>query len=257
MEKIVIVGIPDNSLEELIQILEEHPHCKSVYRIYTANQFFREYKPGSADVVIIDATLPDMNFTDFALEVRKIDQKALIIGSAYDTGLIDPEEFKRTVKNSEFLFKNNNSFNNVEQIFKWLDNTKSIFKKKEEKKERQKTILAIDDFENTLNVIEYTLKSNGYNVVGALSAKEALQKLEEGLEPDLIITDLNMPEIDGFKFIEEVRNMQRYSKIPIFILTTDFGFEKKMKAKKLNINVWIQKPYKIEEFLKIIKQTIG
>ncbi len=259
MKKFVVVGIPDKNLDDLIQKLENHSKTKSVLKIYTANQFFSEYKPGSADAILIDSSVPDKNFTEFAKNVRKLDIKTLIIGVASRTDPVDAEEFKSGISNSQFLYKVEDNSANISQIFDWLEKSSSgIFgKKKPSEPGAPKTILVIDDFENTLNIIEYTLKSNGYNVVGVLSGKEAIQKLQGGLNPDLIITDLNMPGMDGFQLIESIRKMPGYEETPIFILTTEFSFEKKLRAKELNINAWIQKPYKIEEFLDVIKQTLS
>ncbi len=254
MKKIVVVGIPDTYLDDLISKLENHPKCKSVEMIYTAQQFFNDYKPGSADALLIDISIPDSNFTEFAKEARKLDSKTLIIGVATRNDSVDVKKFKNKIPNSQFLFKIDDNTANVNQIFDWLEN-KGRMKKKD--KGIKKTILVVDDFENTLNIIEYTLKSNGYEVIGALSGKEALQKLQQGAKPDLIITDLNMPGMDGFELIKAIRKMPGHEQTPIFILTTDFSFEKKLRAKELGINAWIQKPYKIEEFLNIIKQTLS
>ena len=258
MKKLIVIGIPDKYLDDLISRLEKHKSCKSLTKIYTANQFFNEYKAGSADAILIDTSIPDKNFTEFASEVRKLDRKPLIIGVGLRTDPVDVHKFKEKINNSEFIYKTDDNTTNIEQIFQWLE-TKSLspFNKKKISRSTPKTILVIDDFENTLNIIEYTLKSNGYNAVGVLSGKEAIQQLKSGLNPNLIITDLNMPGMDGFQLIEEIRKMPEYEQTPIFILTTDFSFEKKLRAKELNINAWIQKPYKIEEFLNIIKQTIG
>ncbi len=255
MKKFAIVGIPDKFLDDLIKRLEDHPKQADISMFYTANQFFTEYKPGSVDAIIIDISVPDKNFTEFAVDARKMDRKPLIIGIATRNDPVDAEIFKNKISNSEFIFKTEDNSASINQIFDWLENKRPT-KKKQEKGNNPKTILVIDDFENTLNIIEYTLKSNGYNVVGALSGKEAIQKLQSGLNPDLIITDLNMPGMDGFQFIETIRKMPGYEQTPVFILTTDFSFKKKLRAKELKVNAWIQKPYKIEEFLNIIKQTL-
>ncbi len=259
MKKIAIIGIPDKDLDDLVQKLEHHPQAE-VMMFYTAKQFYDEYNRGSADAILIDSSVPDEHFLDLAKNVRKTDKKALIIGVAKRTDNIDKDRFKNKISNSEFLYKVDDNSSNVTQLFDWLENKSSgglLTRKKEPQKKTAKTILVVDDFENTLNIVEYTLKSNGYDVIGVLSGKEALQKLQSGAEPDLIITDLNMPEMDGFQLIEAIRKIPEHKETPVFILTTDFSFEKKMRAKELGITSWIQKPYKIEEFLDIIKRTIS
>ena len=119
-----------------------------------------------------------------------------------------------------------------------------------------KTILVVDDFENTLNIIEYTLKKSGFKVVSALSGKIALQEIDKGLTPDLIITDLNMPYMDGFELIEELHKYEKLKDVPIFILTTEFSLAKKIKAKELKITGWIQKPYKIVDFINTVTKAL-
>ena len=119
----------------------------------------------------------------------------------------------------------------------------------------KKTIVVVDDFENTLFVVEFTLKNNGYNVFKAVSGEEAI-KLFDGKDIDLLITDLNMPGMSGIDLAKQVRAMGKYQFVPILMLTTETDQKKKEMARDASITGWIQKPFKMEKFLTIIEKCI-
>ena len=118
----------------------------------------------------------------------------------------------------------------------------------------QKTILVIDDFSTSLFVIENTLKTQGYNVLKALSGNEALKFLT-GQTIDLIITDYNMPVMNGIEFVVKVKQDQRYVKTPIFILSTETSQEVKDCARAAGVTAWIKKPFDIQKLLKFIEKS--
>jgi len=119
----------------------------------------------------------------------------------------------------------------------------------------KKTIVVVDDFENTLFVVEFTLKNNGYNVFKAGSGEEAI-KLFDGRDIDLLITDLNMPGMSGIDLAKQVRALSKYQFLPILMLTTETDQKKKEMARDASITGWIQKPFKMEKFLTIIEKCI-
>ncbi len=119
----------------------------------------------------------------------------------------------------------------------------------------KKTIVVVDDFENTLFVIDFTLKNNGYNVLKARSGEEAL-KLFDGKDINLLITDLNMPGISGIELSKQVRNLEKYKFLPILMLTTETDKKKKEMARDASVTGWIQKPFKMDKFLSIIEKCI-
>ncbi len=120
----------------------------------------------------------------------------------------------------------------------------------------KKTILVVDDFENTLFVTEFTLKNKGYNTLKALSGKEALMQLEKQ-DVDLVITDFNMPQMDGIELIEQIKKNQKHQKTPILILSTEIKQEIKDKAYKAGATAWIKKPFTIEQLLKVVEKAIS
>ncbi len=119
----------------------------------------------------------------------------------------------------------------------------------------KKTILAIDDFETSRFVLATTLHSKGYNVLKAGSGKEALDHLN-GQQIDLIITDYNMPVMNGLELVEKIKNIPQYSKIPIFILSTETRQEIKDKAKDMGVTAWVKKPFVLEKLVTFIERIV-
>ncbi len=276
MKNVIIVGLTDTYSFKILDQLEADNRCGSVKRMYTSLQFFREYKKGDADIVLMD-NIPDAYPVDFGKKLRGIDSKVFIIRLFKTEDLKLDNLFKKSVPNSESISKIAYDGEYVETILgtkgggagsasgggdsQWwqFKGGDSSGRRSDEMLEGAvgKTVLVVDDFENTLNVIKHSLERIGFSVISATSAKEALQILSKPVVPNIIITDLNMPQMDGFGFIEQVRTLPALEKIPIFILTTEFNLAKKIKAQALGIAGWIQKPYKTEEFLKIITKFIS
>ncbi len=118
-----------------------------------------------------------------------------------------------------------------------------------------KTILIVDDFESTLFVIQFTLESAGYKVLKAFNGEEALTYLD-GSPIDMVISDFNMPIMNGYELTKAIRQMSEYKATPIIILSTDDSPEKKQMTQEMNIDAWLMKPFDREDFLKIISEII-
>jgi len=118
------------------------------------------------------------------------------------------------------------------------------------------TILIVDDFENTRYVIKFTLTGKGYTVLEANNGKEALS-LMDGRKIDLVVTDYNMPVMDGLELVKAIRKMSVYQFIPILMLTTETDATKKEKAKAAEITAWVQKPFKLDNFMSIIQKCLN
>ena len=96
-----------------------------------------------------------------------------------------------------------------------------------------KTVLVVDDSVSMRQIVSFTLTGAGYQVVEAEDGKEALEKLNGGAKPNLIITDLNMPNIDGISLIKAVREMAAHKVTPILMLTTESSEDKKKEGKSV------------------------
>ncbi len=118
-----------------------------------------------------------------------------------------------------------------------------------------KHILIVDDSESIRELVSLTLESSGYTVDKGIDGVDAL-KLMDGREINLVITDLNMPNMDGIQFIREVRGRKDYSTVSILMLTTESQQAKKEEAKAAGATGWIVKPFVQEKLLEVVKKVI-
>jgi two-component system chemotaxis response regulator CheY len=119
-----------------------------------------------------------------------------------------------------------------------------------------KTILCVDDSNTVLLSLSAILTKAGYGADKALSADEALTRLKGGQKPDLIITDLNMPGMNGIDFIKQVRLLPALRFVPILFLTTESQQSKRAEAKAAGASGWLVKPVNGEELLGAIKMVM-
>jgi two-component system chemotaxis response regulator CheY len=117
-----------------------------------------------------------------------------------------------------------------------------------------KTILLVDDSATMLMSLSKTLTISGLTVETATDGSAALEKLKGGLKPALIITDINMPKLDGLGLIQEARKLLRFT--PILALTTESQQGKRDEAKRNGATGWLVKPVSGNELLQVIRQVI-
>jgi DNA-binding response OmpR family regulator len=117
-------------------------------------------------------------------------------------------------------------------------------------------ILVCDDDEVVLKVIQLTLQENGMEPILARDGREALQKLEEGLQFDLIITDIHMPYYNGDDILKRVREEQR-KQTPIIMLSSDGEEEVIALALKLGVNEFLVKPVDTRDLMKKVRKLLG
>ena len=118
------------------------------------------------------------------------------------------------------------------------------------------TIMLVDDSATILLTVSSILGKAGYSVEQAANAEDALKKLDAGVDIDLLITDLNMPGMDGIELIREVRKLPAYKFIPILFLSTESQQARKQEAKAAGASGWIVKPATTDELLNTIKRVI-
>ena len=116
------------------------------------------------------------------------------------------------------------------------------------------TIMTVDDSRAMRDLLNLSLSDAGYQVVQAVDGIDGLETLK-GILPDAIITDINMPRLDGFGFIEEVRKEQRLRGVPILVLTTEASDEKKNRARQAGATGWIVKPFQHEKLITAIRRV--
>ena len=105
-----------------------------------------------------------------------------------------------------------------------------------------KLVLTVDDSRTMRDMLRLALSSAGYRVIEAVDGVDGLARLE-GEQPDVIVTDINMPRLDGLGFIEEVRRDGRHRATPILVLTTESSVDKKARARSAGATGWIVKPF--------------
>jgi two-component system, chemotaxis family, chemotaxis protein CheY len=105
-----------------------------------------------------------------------------------------------------------------------------------------KTVLTVDDSRTMRDMLKLALSDAGYRVVQAEDGLHGLEVLI-GETPDVIVTDINMPRMDGFGFIQGVRGDARHRAVPILVLTTESDAEKKDRARRAGATGWIVKPF--------------
>lgn len=119
-----------------------------------------------------------------------------------------------------------------------------------------KSILAVDDSRSILQMVSFCLKGAGYQVTEAGNGQEALN-LAAGNSFALVITDLNMPQMDGITLTRTLRSQPNYRFIPILMLTTESGEDFKGKGKAAGATGWLVKPFDQQKLLGVVKKLIG
>lgn len=105
-----------------------------------------------------------------------------------------------------------------------------------------KIVLTVDDSRTMRDMLRLALTDASFTVVQAVDGVHGLEVLNDS-SPDVIITDINMPNMDGFGFIEGVRRSQRHGAVPILVLTTESDQDKKLRARSAGATGWIVKPF--------------
>ena len=118
------------------------------------------------------------------------------------------------------------------------------------------SVLAVDDSASMRVLVNHVLESAGYEVVLAEDGVEALDYARNH-SVDLVLTDINMPNLDGIGLIKELRNLPHYKYVPLLVLTTESGQEKKLEGKSAGATGWIVKPFDPEQLVSTISKVIS
>lgn len=118
------------------------------------------------------------------------------------------------------------------------------------------SILAVDDSASMRQMVGFTLKGAGFDVIEAVDGQDAL-RVAKGKKVNLVITDVNMPNMDGISLVRELRALADYKFVPILLLTTESGDAKKAEGKAAGATGWLVKPFNPEQLLATIKKVLG
>lgn len=120
-----------------------------------------------------------------------------------------------------------------------------------------KRIFAVDDSATMRSSLVLTLKGEGFEVVTAVDGQDALNQAQAGLTVDAVLTDVNMPNMDGITLTAELRKLPAYAKVPILIVTTESQKDRKQAGKDAGATGWIVKPFQPEQLVAIVKKVTG
>lgn len=119
-----------------------------------------------------------------------------------------------------------------------------------------KTILAVDDSASIRQMVSFTLKSAGYDVIEAVDGMDGLDKARtKGV--NLILTDQNMPRMDGLTLIKTLRGMPQYASTPILMLTTESSDAMKSQGRAAGATGWLVKPFDPQKLIEVVRKVIG
>ena len=118
-----------------------------------------------------------------------------------------------------------------------------------------KTIITVDDSRSIRQLVSFTLTGAGYDVIEAGNGKEGLDTLK-AKKADLVITDLNMPIMDGIQLIKELRGLPTYKFTPILMLTTESQESKKVEGKNAGASGWIVNPFTPEQLISVVSKVL-
>ena len=118
-----------------------------------------------------------------------------------------------------------------------------------------KTVLIVDDSASVRQVVSIALRGAGYTVIEGVDGKDALTKLD-GQKIHLIISDVNMPNMDGITFVKEAKKLSAYKFTPIIMLTTESSDEKKREGQAAGAKAWVVKPFQSPQMLAAVAKLV-
>jgi two-component system, chemotaxis family, chemotaxis protein CheY len=118
-------------------------------------------------------------------------------------------------------------------------------------------ILAVDDSPAMRQMVSVTLRSAGHEVTEAVDGVAALNIAQKQPPMDLVITDVNMPNMDGITLVRELRQLSHYRGVPLLVLTTEASTQKKQEGKAAGATGWIVKPFNPERLLATVARVVG
>lgn len=119
-----------------------------------------------------------------------------------------------------------------------------------------KTVLAVDDSASVRQMVAFTLKDRGYDIMEAVDGEDGLSKARTK-PADLVLADQNMPKMDGPTLIRSLRALPQYATTPILMLTTESSEVMKMQGRSAGATGWLVKPFDPQKLLEVVRKVIG
>lgn len=224
----------------------------------TGKEFLELIKTQKPDIVFMDIEMPEMDGIEATRQALKIHPDLAIIGlSMYENKRYIDELINSGARG--YLLKLSDNDKLLENILKHpkaeIFYSEKLVKKESREISDKKNIMVVDDFESNTFVTALTLENAGYKVTKSESGSEALRIMRDN-NFDLLITDYNMPNMNGEELISSVRQIPQYAKIPILVLSTLKNEDRKHLTKTLGVTGWIEKPFQLQRFLKIVEKAL-
>lgn len=118
-----------------------------------------------------------------------------------------------------------------------------------------KTVLVVDDSVSMRQMVSFTMKEAGYDVIEGGNGQEAITRVQ-GTPVNLVITDLNMPVMDGMTLIRQLRSKAEFKYTPILMLTTESQQERRLEGKAAGATGWIVKPFNPDQLLQVVQKVV-
>lgn len=242
-KKSILVIEDDNSIRKLLKIILEQEKYE-VIEIDCGAKFleYLRYENDPPKLVLLDLRLPDVNGIKI-LKLIKSNTNWLNVSVIILSGIKYRHDVIQCINEgaTDYITK---PFNKKELLIK----LNRYFRDISEKPATENMVLIIDDEEDFIKTLKFTLENKNYTVIEASSASMALETLGN-IKPDLIIADLSMPNMDGYGLIKQLKEDVHTRKIPLIVLSGNKSIESKIKAFKLGIDDFIDKPFHPDELI--------
>ncbi len=258
MKKIILVDDQPTYRFSLRNILEDAGEIQIIAEASDGHEFLELLKSHSPDIVFMDIEMPNMNGIEATKEALKIKPDLVIIGlSMYENQNYVNQLIEAGAKG--YLLKISNNFNLFRHILQNPDSklfySDGISYQPRQGKEGKQIIAIVDDFETTTFTVEFALKNAGYDVLKA-ETPENILKYFDGRRIDMLISDYQMPQMLGHELVAKIKAMPAYKNMPVLMLSSEKSEAKQALAREAGAFGWVQKPYDLKRFMKIVDKTL-
>lgn len=259
-KKIIIVDDKIVFRDSLKEALKTAGDVEIIAEAKNGGEFLHLLIKHKPDIVFMDIEMPLMDGIEATERATKLYPNLVIIGlSLYN----NKSYIKRLMEVGArgYLLKESDNHEIFKQIIKYPEAeifySAELSYKPNIKKNKIKNLLIVDDFETNLFVMRSALKMAGFNPDTTQSPFEAI-KMANNFETkyDLFIIDYKMPGMNGAELTAKIKQIIKYKKTPVIILSSEAGRDKKILAKKAGATGWLRKPLQIDTFLKIIENSL-
>lgn len=258
--KIIIVDDQASYRNSLKNILGIIGNVQIIGEASNGKDYLKLLDKERPDVTFMDIEMPGMDGIEATKKAIEKDKTLVIIGLSlyanedYIKQLVEAgaRGYLLKLSNNYSLFKSILNYPEADVFFS--EKVKGIMSKSSS---RKKTILIVDDFETNTIVVASALRTAGYNVLKAVSAREAIRYIIDEEPIDLVVADFNMPHKNGAQLIAEIKKYKAYQKIPALILSSDNDPRKKQEAKKAGAFGWMRKPFQLAKFINVVNNVMN